>query len=354
MNLTSEQINAIKKHTNKFLKYMRSKEHENDRQARSERVNYYKTVLPNKLSELSELDIEELVTNLWASEIWGNKQYRAQKIISENGIPKIQLELTKLLDTSKPPSTRYQRALKELNEMGPASITEMLSYIQPKECGMWNRRAREALIILGIDNYVNPTKYNINSEEYKKFNEILQAIANILISETPLTETDIDMLIVDFFLYAVQQDEKDGIPETKPGDFDHDEIRDLIINIGSMLGFETEREYKISHGSKVDAVWRAKIGNLGVVNYVFEVQKSGSRKSLLLNLLKAKSNPTVQKLIVVSDPEQLLLVEKECEGLQLEFMRDLAYWEVNEVQKVADNLRSAVELIDKLDLMKTL
>lgn len=121
-----------------------------------------------------------------------------------------------------------------------------------------------------------------------------------------------------------------------------------------MLGFETEKEYKISQGAKVDAIWRAKIGNLGIVNYVFEVQRKGSRKSLLLNLLKAKSNPTVQKLIVISDDKQLIQIEKECEGLQSEFRRDLTFWEVKDVQKVVANLQSAVEIINNLNLMKNL
>lgn len=105
-------------------------------------------------------------------------------------------------------------------------------------------------------------------------------------------------------------------------------------NIGSMLGFETEREYKISQGAQVDAIWSAKISNLGTFKYVFEVQKSGSRKSLLLNLLKAKNNPNVQKLIVISDDKQLLQIEKECEGYNQNLGEILRFWKLKMYKKL--------------------
>jgi len=86
----------------------------------------------------------------------------------------------------------------------------------------------------------------------------------------------------------------------KKYEFDHDEIRDFIRDIGISLGFEAETEKTIGHGARVDVIWRAKIANLGVVTYVFEVHKSGSIDSFVLNLQKAIRNPTVQKVIAVS------------------------------------------------------
>lgn len=42
-----------------------------------------------------------------------------------------------------------------------------------------------------------------------------------------------------------------------------------------MLGFESRSEVKITTGVIVDAVWEAKIGNMGKAIYVFEVQSKG-------------------------------------------------------------------------------
>jgi len=108
----------------------------------------------------------------------------------------------------------------------------------------------------------------------------------------------------------------------------------------------------VGHGARVDNVWRARIGNLGLVTYVFEVHKTGSIDSLLLNLQKAKSSPTVQKVIAVSNEEQLEKVKRESEGLPEEFRRALGFWPVTEVQKVGQNLQSAMSVIDKLGLVQ--
>jgi len=42
----------------------------------------------------------------------------------------------------------------------------------------------------------------------------------------------------------------------------------------------------------------------GLVTYVFEVHRKGSVDNLIVNLQKALNNPTVQKIIAVSDPKK--------------------------------------------------
>lgn len=60
------------------------------------------------------------------------------------------------------------------------------------------------------------------------------------------------------------------------------------MEIGELLGFESRAEVKIAAGAVVDAVWEAKIGNMGKAIYVFEVQSKGSIDSLLLNLSRRR------------------------------------------------------------------
>jgi hypothetical protein len=91
-----------------------------------------------------------------------------------------------------------------------------------------------------------------------------------------------------------------------------------------------------------------------VVTYVFEVHKSGSIDSLLLNFMKARSSPTVQKVIAVSDEAQLTKIEKEASGLPDEFRRSLAYWQVSEVAEVGESLRRANESLARLELVRAL
>ena len=341
INLTPEQKRAIRRHLQAFD----SEQLQEEKKYRLSRVSYFQERLPERVAELSEADVSELVAMLWASQMWGNKQYLAQKIITDNGIEKLRRELKALLDTSSPVETRYERFLSQIKGLGPASVTEMLCYIQPETCGIWNQKARQAFKILGLDNYVNPDKYRLSAGEYKAFNQVLRSISEEL---KAAGFREADLLFVDFFLYEVSQTTPGPVPP--PKEFPHDEIRDLIRDIGVMLGFDADTEVQVAHGARVDAVWRARIGNLGMVTYVFEVHRSGSIDSLLLNLQRAKSNPTVQKVIAVSDEGQLEKIKSESEGLPEEFRRALEFWRVEEVQEVGENLRSAMEIINRLGL----
>jgi hypothetical protein len=350
IKLTPQQKKDIDTHLSRFKTYLTSQEYKADQEERRRRVTFFQGELPDLLPELSEADVTELVTMLWASRIWGNKQYHAQQIITENGIDRLRQELANLLDTSQPSGKRYDRCVRDVKHLGPAAVTEMLTYISPDQCGIWNNRAREAIAILGLSDLVNPKKYRLTAKEYDTFNAVLHAVAEEL---RRAGIRDSDLLLVDFFLFDVAiHPGEEPPPPLPPEAFDHDEIRDLVHSVGVMLGFDADTEVKVAHGAKVDVVWRARIGNLGMVTYVFEVHRSGSIDSLLLNLQKAKSSPTVQKVIAVSDEEQLDRIRRECEGLPSEFRKALAFWPVAEVQEVGEQLQGAIDSINKLGLVQ--
>lgn len=346
--LSSGAKAAIGKQAGRFRKYLQSPGYEKERQERAAHVRFVQQDLPARLPELSEADVTAIIRLLYATRMWGNKEYRAQKVISDNGIDKLREELGRLLDTSVAPSERYWRFLQQVEGFGPASVTEMLCYRQPGACGIWNKVAREGLTALGISEPISPAKYTLSAQEYATFNELVSAIGDELrAAKVP----DVDHLLVDFFLYEVTLVVSEAETKPLPTEFDHDEVRDLILDIGVMLGFDADTEVRVAHGAKVDSVWRARIANLGLVTYVFEVHKGGSIDSLILNLQKAKSNPTVQKVIAVSDSNQLAKIQAESEALPEEFRRALAVWPVEEVVQVGESLRSATESISRLGLL---
>ncbi|NOZ28518.1 MAG: hypothetical protein GXP39_10765 [Chloroflexi bacterium] len=355
--LTEAQQAAIKQYLDAFRRYMATEAFQRDQAERQARVEFFQQELPRRLDELSEADFEAIINRLWASAMWGNKTYLAQKIVNDNGIDRLRSELKRLVE-SDDPEQAYSRFLRAIKGMGPASVTEILTYLRPERCGIWNRQAREALKILGITDRVNPDKYMLSAQEYRTFNWLLQLIAQEL---ARAGVPDVDLLLVDFFLYEVAQAKKvraeTGLPEPLEGaqpteTFDHDEVRDLIVQIGAGLGFDTDTEVKVAHGAVVDAVWRARIANLGLVTYVFEVHRSGSIDSLILNLQKARSAPSVQKVIAVSDEDQLERIRRECEGLPEEFRQALRFWPVTEVLGTAEHLQRVMESIDALGLIE--
>ena len=97
----------------------------------------------------------------------------------------------------------------------------------------------------------------------------------------------------------------------------------------------------------------AKIANLGAVTYVFEVHKSGSIDSLILNLQKSLNNPTVQKIIAVSDAKRIEKIRNEIKGLPENFRKTLTFWEVSDIIKTHERLSEVIKSINKLELVKS-
>jgi len=347
-----EQREALDRAIAGFKTYALTDNYKKDLREREERKRFFQKVLPERLERLSEADVEEIVGLLWAHRMWGNKVYVVQTLVKENGLDGLSKHLRVLYDSRDDPEEGYERFLSSVKGWGPAAVTEMLAYIYPERCGLWNKQARDALTLLKLDDRVPVKKYQLSKDEYRRFNALLRDIAQEL---RRAGFQDVDLLITDFFLYYVATAERGApapveLPATT--DFDHDEIRDIIANMGSILGFDTETEANIARGAKVDVVWRARIGNLGMVTYVFEVHRRGSIDSLILNLQKALSVPSVQKVIAVSDREQLQRIEKECEGLPEQFRHALRLWDVAEVIRASEALQQAMSVITKLGLLE--
>lgn len=345
--------------TTKLIKeyFMKIPEHESyfasaidDRKHHKEIIE--KILKKEELEHMSEVSFSKLISSLWASGIWVNKDYLVNSIISSNGgIEKIRNEFIKLLYGQGPFIKRFDEF--DVKRLGSASTTEILCMFSPDKYGIWNVNTRNAFEAL---NFIKSpfTKYNINGEEYEKINAVMIEIGKVL---KELKISEVDLLTVDYFLYQVSDLKEKGTIKASvkknSKDFDHDEIRDYLSSIGGFLGFESDIEYPIANGARVDAIWTARIGNLGAIKYVFEVQKSGSIDSLILNLQRARSNATVQKVVAVSNSEQLDKIKSEVETLSEEFRKSLVYWDQENVVKTYEMLSKAQELMADLGLTKS-
>jgi hypothetical protein len=128
---------------------------------------------------------------------------------------------------------------------------------------------------------------------------------------------------------------------------------DQLVAIGQWLGFQAEKEKKVARGAQVDAVWQARIANLGVVTYVFEVQRHGSIDSLILNLQRAQNNPTVQRLIVVANYVDIETIRQEISSLPESFRKAVSFMEVGEAIRAARLIDELSGIIGKLQLVRS-
>ncbi len=325
---------------------------------RKERVSFYQSYTKEKILKMTEEDFYEYISKLWAMLIWGNKQYVTDKIISDNGFDVLRNQLTNLIWGNDQIEKRWNTFRKNIKGFGPAMLSELLCHTHPEEYMIWNRKAIIAFNYLGIPD-VPKYDYQITGERYKELCKTAKEIQSVMQAQGI---ENVNLLTVDYFLWQelqiVEEKGKTDIAEDmqiekeKPEiiEFKHNDIRDKLAEIGTFLGFDTRIEQKVADGSKVDTVWEMKVGNMGRILYVFEVQTRGSIDSLIVNLLKALNNPAVQGVVAVSDKDQLEKIKKHTADVA-NLQSKIKFWNYDEVLDVYDSLASVNETINKLGLV---
>lgn len=290
---------------------------------RRERKLYYQSFTKDKLLSMTEDEFLEYVSKLWSMLIWGNKKYVVDKLIADNGFTALKKQLAELLYGISPIEKRWDLFLKSVKGMGPATISELLTYANPQEYVIFNKTT---ILCFGYLDIPDMPKYNYQytGKKYKEVCTIAKEIAQEL--EKSGAE-NYDLLAVDYFLWdeilPLAEKKSAETPASEPKEPTtvsdskslHDEIKEKLVAIGELLGFDSRSEVKITAGAVVDAVWEAKIGNMGKAIYVFEVQSKGSIDSLILNLKKAQSNAAVQAVVAVADEAQLAKIIRESAGV---------------------------------------
>jgi len=111
------------------------------------------------------------------------------------------------------------------------------------------------------------SKYQISGANYAQVNLALGLIRDEM---KAAGFHDANLLDVDFLLYYILTEHPQAQveieqPARTDEEFDHDELIEKLVTIGTGLGFTAESEYAVAPGARVDVIWSASIANLGVV-----------------------------------------------------------------------------------------
>lgn len=334
--------------------YLGTERHKRDIAERRQRQAAFADLLAQPFSEFT---FSQVVRQLWAAQMWTNRDYLVSQILTKNGVDCVRQAWTALLSEKGTLGERYEGFVTSVRHMGPSMATEILCYREPDKAGIWNAVARQSLAWLYDDDPLF-RKYHLSAKDYDAFNALLRTLGEQLPHEGAL-----DLLTVDYMLWELYETAKAGkpasatrtapAPESAPAVRSrHNELRDKVAEIGSGLGFDAEAEVEVAHGSKVDVVWRARIANLGSVAYVFEVQDKGSIDSLIVNLQQARGTLGAKKLCVVSDREQLDKIQKRVQTMPEELHKNLLFWEAAEVDEVFESLDSVTQVLRRVGLLE--
>lgn len=249
----------------KFIKNKKSNVayYEENWTERKERKEYYQSFTKGKLLAMTEDDFLEYVGKLWSMLIWGNKKYIAEKLIADNGFATLKKHLAELLYGTSSIEKRWNLFLKSIKGMGPATISELLTYANPQEYVIFNKTT---ILCYGYLDIPDMPKYNYQctGKKYKEVCAIAQEIATKL---KKAGADDYDLLAVDYFMWdeilPLVEKKSSEIPTTPEFQKSvtvteskslHDEIKDKLVTIGALLGFDSRSEVKITTGAVVDAV----------------------------------------------------------------------------------------------------
>ena len=253
IELSDQQKDNITRFLKKFADFLKTEEGHEWQIEREERVASFKEGLSKEgVNKMSEEDFGKVIMSLWASDIWGNKEYLIGKLLKDNTLPKIKDELKNLLYGSESIAKRFNRFGRNIKGLGPSSITEILAHVFPEKYSMWNVKPKTVLPFLKMKTLLPDRvyKYSISGDEYVKCNEVLTLIRNELEAygfEKP------DFMDVDYFLFFIFEriiprelpEEKKAkvfpkIPEVGEVKIEsHTDAQGILIELGNLLGYET-------------------------------------------------------------------------------------------------------------------
>lgn len=339
------------KSLNKYFSDLSKTQSLSDLNERNERENFYRSYTYEKIINMDEDEFYEYISKLWAMIIWGNKHYIIDKYISDNGFDHLKKSIANLLYGSEPIEQRWDNFKDNIKGFGPAMMSELLCYVNPNEYMIWNTTAANAYKNLEIKD-IPKHNYQITGKKYVELTKYSKEIQEIILEKYNRKE---NLLFVDYFFWdCLREVPEDKDENTVKADTVinnksyHNEIVDYIKNIGTLLGYNTNLKGNIKDSGKIaDAVWEFNVGNLGKIKYIFEVQDSGSIDSLIVSLMNASQDISVQAVVAVSDEEQINKIKKHCNNIKDNFNGKLKFWNINEIEKAYSELSSSMEIINK-------
>ena len=138
-------IEKLDKLINSFADYLEKEDNNFGFNARAEKRKYYQAYDYNKIINMSDKEIIDYLKNLWSV-----MPMAVYKIYDNNGHDKFKKYLAGLLYGDEHLSIRYDRFHKNITEFKAKAMSEILCYIYPEECMIWNSKVENLFKIIGI------------------------------------------------------------------------------------------------------------------------------------------------------------------------------------------------------------
>ncbi len=250
VELSTEQIETLGHYAEEYKAWLLSPKGTANVKEHRDHERYFKERLSDtELERMAPGQFKEVYKTLWASNMWGNKDwYIENKLIAPNGFETIKQELKKLLYGPGEIDIRYDEFRKNIKGVGPSSISEILHFIFPDKFCLWNEKPKSVLPFVGLNLLPDKFfKYQITNG-----NEYLQCVNALRVVKDSLKDYAIrDFIDLDIFFWYIYDDvmpakveKKARAVKTKPTPklvqiLDHDGAEYYLLELGRMLGYLT-------------------------------------------------------------------------------------------------------------------
>lgn len=99
-------------------------EYDNERLEQQIMILTYQSYTRERILSMTRDDLYEYIAPLWAMLIWGNKQYVIEKLITDNTLEKLRVQLANLVWGNDLIAKRWDKFRKEIKGIGVAMMSE--------------------------------------------------------------------------------------------------------------------------------------------------------------------------------------------------------------------------------------
>ncbi|HLC51570.1 MAG TPA: hypothetical protein VJH90_04350, partial [archaeon] len=268
LELTSDQRGNIQRYMDSFISFLSTPKANEWKVERNNRSSYVKLKLSkDNIDKLTEVDFKIIFLNLYATQVWTNKDYAFNNVLS-NGFDNLRAQLKDLIYGEGDIALRYDKFKSNIKHMGPATITEILTLLDADKYCLWNVKPRSVLPFLKIRGDIPKKAFDYNAFDgniYKSCIEIMQAIRNEIkgkaVPNPDLWDTDFFIAYVFYNVgeFKSQPEERDVVKASQKQEdaniaieeeeIEHTAAEFLLLKIGKLLGYDTytadpSQEYK--------------------------------------------------------------------------------------------------------------
>ncbi len=279
MALSKLTSRTIDRYVDGFKQWLTGKDGTETIDVIGEKVRVIEPLLSKEhIAKLTEEEFGSVLKQLWALNFWGNKDFKIQQVLQQNGIEKLRRELDLLLHGGGPIGVRYDFFKEHVKGFGPAILTEILIIAFPDDYCLWNEKPKNVLPLLGMGNLLPDRvfKAQITGNDYEKCNQILRLIGDELRRAGVKGIGDsgtVDFWTVDLFMWylydaVLPEQAAPQVSFSFTGTIattvsSHEEAEAILLELGNLLGYDGT--YTADPGKEYDSKVLGKQGKLGEI-----------------------------------------------------------------------------------------